>query len=471
MDSGYFVSDYNTGNIEVKMRERVVILGAGESGTGAALLAKAKGYDVFVSEQAQIKEKYRVELTRENIAFEEGIHTTDLITSSQLVIKSPGVPDKAEIIKKVKSSGIPVIDEIEFASRHTNGKIIAITGTNGKTTTTLLTYHLMKNAGLNVALAGNVGFSMARQVAEKQHDWYVLEISSFQLDGTNNFKPEIAVLLNITPDHLDRYEYNMQNYVDSKFRMLQNMDPAQYFIYYTDDPIIGNEVRLRNINPKKVPVSLKPASDVPVHFDGEQMTFELKESFTISQSKTTLKGPHNLINTMAAVSAVYMAGVPLDAIRAGLKTFKNAPHRLESVATIKGVEFVNDSKATNVDSVVYGLGSYPGPLIWIAGGVDKGNDYSIIKEEVKKKVKALICLGKDNGKLKASFGDVLNQIYETQDVNELVHRALDVAAPGDVVLLSPACASFDLFKNYEDRGNQFRRAVLDLRDEVEDVKG
>ena len=470
MDSGSTIGDPDIGNVKVKMSERVSILGAGESGTGAALLAKAKGYDVFVSEQAQIREKYRVELTKENIPFEEGIHTPDLIINSQLVIKSPGIPEKAEIVKMVKSAGVPIIDEIEFASRYTNGKIIAITGTNGKTTTTLLTNHLMKNAGRNVALAGNVGFSMARQVAEKEHDWYVLEISSFQLDGTQKFKPEIAVLLNITPDHLDRYEYSMQNYVDSKFRMLQNMDAAQHFIYYSDDPIIGNEVRLRNISPKKLPVSLKPTSECPVHFDGEQMSFELKESFKISQSKTTLKGPHNLINTMAAVSAVYLAGVPLDAIHAGLKTFKNAPHRLESVAVIKGVEFVNDSKATNVDSVVYGLGSYTGPLIWIAGGVDKGNDYSIIKDEVKKKVKVLICLGKDNGKLKASFGDVLNQIYETQDVKELVHRALDVAVPGDVVLLSPACASFDLFKNYEDRGNQFRRAVLDLRDEVEDVK-
>jgi UDP-N-acetylmuramoylalanine--D-glutamate ligase len=470
LDRGNSSGDHNTGDTEIKMSERVAILGAGESGTGAALLAKVKGYDVFVSEQAQIREKYRIELTKENIAFEEGVHTDDLILNAQLVIKSPGIPDKAEIIKKVNAAGITIIDEIEFASRYTNGKIIAITGTNGKTTTTLLTNHLMKNAGLSVALAGNVGFSMARQVAEGLHDWYVLEISSFQLDGTHKFKPEIAVLLNITPDHLDRYEYSMQNYVDSKFRMLQNMDSSQHFIYYTDDPIIGSEVRLRNVIPKKVPISLKPTSETPVHFDGDQMRFELKESFQIAQAKTTLKGPHNLINTMAAVSAVYLAGVPLDAIRAGLKTFKNAPHRLESVAVIKGVEFINDSKATNVDSVVYGLGSYPGPLIWIAGGVDKGNDYSIIKDEVKKKVKALICLGKDNGKLKESFGDVLNQIYETQDVKDLVHRALDVASPGDVVLLSPACASFDLFKNYEDRGNQFRRAVLELRDEVEDVK-
>jgi len=451
------------------MSERVAILGAGESGTGAALLAKVKGYDVFVSDQAQVKEKYRIELTKENITFEEGNHTDELILNADLVIKSPGIPDKAEIIKKIISAGIPMIDEIEFAAIHTKGKIIAITGTNGKTTTTLLTCHLMKNAGLNVALAGNVGFSMARQVAEQEHDWYVLEVSSFQLDGTKKFKPEIAILLNITPDHLDRYEYSMQNYVDSKFRMIQNMEASSNFIYYVDDPIIANEVRLRKIAPKQIPVSLKPSAEVPVHFDGEQMSFAFHNSFKILQSKTTLKGPHNLINTMASVSAVYLAGVPLDAIRAGLKTFKNAPHRLESVAVIKGVEFVNDSKATNVDSVVYGLGSYSGPLIWIAGGVDKGNDYSIIKDEVKKKVKALICLGKDNGKLKTSFGDIVSQIYETQSVKELVHQALQVAEPGDVVLLSPACASFDLFKNYEDRGNQFRRAVLELKDEVEDV--
>src|SRR5688572_24492967 len=442
------------------MSERVAVLGAGESGTGAALLAKVKGYDVFVSEQAQIREKYRIELTKENIVFEEGVHTEDLILNAQLVIKSPGIPDKAEIIKKINAAGITIIDEIEFASRYTNGKIIAITGTNGKTTTTLLTNHLMKNAGLSVALAGNVGFSMARQVAEGLHDWYVLEISSFQLDGTHKFKPEIAVLLNITPDHLDRYEYSMQNYVDSKFRMLRNMDSSQHFIYYTDDPIIGNEVRLRTIYPKKVPLSLKPTFEGPVHFDGEQMSFELKESFKISQSKTTLKGPHNLINTMAAVSAVYMAGVPLDAIRAGLKTFKNAPHRLESVAVIKGVEFVNDSKATNVDSVVYGLGSYTGPLIWIAGGIDKGNDYSLIADDVKKKVRVLICLGKENDKLKKAFGGLVSEIYETQSVKELVQLALRVSKRGDVVLLSPACASFDLFKNYEDRGNQFRSAAL-----------
>jgi len=469
LDSRNIISDHNLSHIEIKMRERVAILGAGESGTGAALLAKVKGFEVFVSDQAQIKEKYKAELAKGNIVFEEGQHTEEMILNAQLIIKSPGIPEKAEIIKKIKAAGISVIDEIEFASLHTPGKIIAITGTNGKTTTTLLTYHLMRNAGFNVALAGNVGFSMARQVAEQEHDWYVLEVSSFQLDGTKKFRPEIAVLLNITPDHLDRYEYTMQNYVNSKFKVIQNMGADQHFIYYSDDSIIANEVGGRALVPKQVPVSLKPSSAAPVHFDGTQMSFQLKESFKLAQAETTLKGPHNLINTMAAVSAVHIAGAPLNAIKAGLKTFKNAPHRLESVAIIKGVEFVNDSKATNVDSVVYGLGSYDSPLVWIAGGVDKGNDYSIIKDEVKKKVKALICLGKDNEKLKNSFSGVLKQIYETQSVKELVHKALSVAEPGDVVLLSPACASFDLFKNYEDRGNQFRRAVLELKDEVEGV--
>ena len=449
------------------MSERVVILGAGESGTGAALLAKQKGFDVFVSDQGPIKDKYKTELQDASIPFEENQHTEDKILKASFIIKSPGIPLKADIIKKAKTASISIIDEIEFASLYTEAKIIAITGTNGKTTTTLLTFHLMKEAGFNVALAGNVGFSMARQVAQQKYDWYVLEMSSFQLDGIKTFKPEIGILLNITPDHLDRYEYALENYINSKFQLIQNMGPEQHFIYYVNDPIIEREVQKRTLIPKQIPVSLVTSSKAPVHFDGEKMSFQLKENFKIAQSETTLKGPHNLINTMSAVSAVFLAGASLKAIHDGLKTFKNAPHRLESVATIKGVEFVNDSKATNVDSVVYGLGSYDKPLIWIAGGVDKGNDYSLIKDEVKKKVKVLICLGKDNAKLKKAFGDVVKQIYETQSVTDLVQQALTVAQAGDVVLLSPACASFDLFKNYEDRGDQFRKAVLDLKKEVE----
>jgi len=449
------------------MGDLVVILGGGESGTGAALLAKGKGYDVFVSDQGQLKDKYKAELQKEEIEFEEGQHTVDKILAAKLIIKSPGIPDKAEIIKKVRVKGIEVIDEIEFASRYISGKIIAITGTNGKTTTTLLIYHLMKEAGFNVALAGNVGFSMARQVAQQQHDWYVLEVSSFQLDGTKSFSPEIGILLNITPDHLDRYAYTMQNYINSKFQLIQSMRAQQNFIYYADDSVIAAEIATRTIVPTKIEVSLSPTSSGTVHYDGKKMSFRLTDIFSIAQADTTLRGPHNLINTMSAVTAVYLAGVSVEAIRAGLKTFKNAPHRLESVATINGVEFVNDSKATNVDSVVYALGSYEKPLVWIAGGVDKGNDYNIIKDAVKKKARALICLGKENEKLKNAFSGVVPTIKETQSVSELVHMALQEAQSGDVVLLSPACASFDLFRNYEDRGDQFRKAVLDLKQEVE----
>jgi UDP-N-acetylmuramoylalanine--D-glutamate ligase len=449
------------------MAERIVILGAGESGTGAALLAKAKGYDVFVSDQGTIKDKYKTELQSNGISFEEGKHTEAEILNAKTIIKSPGIPDKAEIIKKVNAANIQVIDEIEFASYYTAAKLIAITGTNGKTTTTLLTYHLMKHAGFNVGLAGNVGQSMARQVVDKNFDWYVLEMSSFQLDGTKKLSPEIAILLNITPDHLDRYAYDMQNYVDSKFQIVRNMTASQHFVYYTDDALTAAELKKRPLTPHQVKVTLKSEQANNVYCKGAEMFFQLKQSFSIQQSDTTLKGPHNLINTMCAVAAVQIAGARLELVREGLKTFQNAPHRLESIATIKGVEFVNDSKATNVDSVVYALGSYDKPLVWIAGGVDKGNDYNIIKDEVKKKVRALICLGKDNEKLKKAFGDVVPVIRETQSVSALVKIALEEAQSGDVVLLSPACASFDLFKNYEDRGDQFRKAVLELKQAVE----
>lgn len=450
------------------MSERVVILGSGESGTGAAILAKAKGLAVFVSDQGVIKDQFKKELIDSSIEFEEGQHTIEKILSASLVIKSPGIPDKAEVIKKVKAAGIEIIDEIEFAFRYLKGKVIAITGTNGKTTTTLLTYHLLKSAGLNVALAGNVGESLARKVATAHHDWYVIEISSFQLDGTKTFRPDIGILLNITPDHLDRYDYQMQNYINSKFRLVQSMNSSGSFIYYSDDAVIEKEMASKSISPVKVRVSLESNPGVPVYFNGKEMTFSLNgKSFSFTQAQTTLKGPHNLINTMSAVSAAVLAGVSIEKIGMALKTFVNAPHRLESVATINGVEFVNDSKATNVDSVVYGLGSYKGPLVWIAGGIDKGNDYTLIEDQVKEKVRVLICLGKDNEKLKKAFSGKVKEIYETQSVKELAQLALRVSEKGDVVLLSPACASFDLFKNYEDRGAQFRNAVLELKDEVE----
>lgn len=469
MDCRNTVSDSFISHVKTKMKKRIVILGAGESGVGAAILAKAKGFDVFVSDQGSIKEKYKTELRSESIPYEEGHHSLVFILNAQLIIKSPGIPDKAEIIQSVRSEGIQIIDELEFAFRYVQGKVIAITGTNGKTTTTLLTYHLLKSAGFNVALAGNVGESLARKVAKENHDWYVVEISSYQLDGTVTFQPEIGILLNITPDHLDRYNYKMENYINSKFRLIQNMTAKNSFIYYADDAVTGTEVSARKIEVSKVPISLKDKS-TPAHYDGAQMVFNLVgQHFAIAQAETSLKGPHNLINTLSAVTAVFFAGADLGSIRSGLKSFKNAPHRLESVALIKGVEFINDSKATNVDSVVYALGSYNQPLIWIAGGIDKGNDYNLIKEAVSKKVKTLICLGKDNDKLKSFFGSIVNDVQETQTVNELVRLALKAAKEGDVVLLSPACASFDLFKNYEDRGDQFRAAVLELKEEVEQI--
>lgn len=450
------------------MSERVVILGAGESGTGAAILAKKKGYDVFVSDSGTIKDQYKEELNLNAIAFEEGNHSEEKITNASVIIKSPGIPDKVEIIKKIKNKKIPIIDEVEFAFQFLTGKVIAITGTNGKTTTTLLIYHLMKSAGFKVALAGNVGESLARKVAKEDCDWYVIEISSFQLDGTKRFQPHIGILLNITPDHLDRYGYKMQNYIDSKFKLIQNMDAENYFIFYADDSVIQSEVLKRTMSPVLIPISLKVDTKLPAYYDGDKMSFTFDSiSFSISQADTTLKGPHNLINTMSAVSAVFLAGGKLEHIREGLATFKNAPHRLELVATINGVEYVNDSKATNVDAVLYGLGSYEGPLIWIAGGIDKGNDYSMIEDLVRKKVRVLICLGKENDKLKKAFGAIVSEIYETQSVTELVQLALQVSRAGEVVLLSPACASFDLFKNYEDRGNQFRAAVFDLKNELE----
>ncbi|MCS6974919.1 MAG: UDP-N-acetylmuramoyl-L-alanine--D-glutamate ligase [Cyclobacteriaceae bacterium] len=449
------------------MKERIVILGAGESGTGAALLAQQRGYDVFVSDSGAIKSGYRDDLIRHKIEFEEEKHTEEKILNASLIIKSPGIPDKVPVVMKAKQKGIEVIDEIEFAFRFLKGRVIAITGTNGKTTTTLLTYHLLKSAGFDVALAGNVGESLARKLAHGNHSWYVLEISSFQLDGTKTFRPDIGILLNITPDHLDRYNYEMKNYINSKFRLAANMTPADAFIYYADDAVLKNEMAGRNLPARVLRISFTD-SLAPLYFDGEVFHVQLNNlQLSLKQSETTLRGRHNAVNTLAAVGAALLAGVKPEAVMAALKTFKNAPHRLEHIATIRGVEFVNDSKATNVDSVIYALGSYKQPLIWIAGGIDKGNDYNLIKDEVKKKVKALICLGKDNEKLKRFFTGVVPVVRETQSVKELVRMALDEASAGDVVLLSPACASFDLFKNYEDRGNQFRQAVLDLKKELE----
>lgn len=450
------------------MMKRLVIIGAGESGTGAALLAKAKGFEVFVSEKASVKDVYKLELNNAGIEFEEGSHSIDKILTADIIIKSPGIPDKAEVILQAKHNGIEIIDEIEFGFRYLKGKVIAITGTNGKTTTTLLTYHLLKQAGVNAALAGNVGESLARKVAKSTYDWYVVEVSSYQLDGTSSFRPNIGALLNITPDHLDRYENRLQNYVESKFKLIERMKEEDQFIVYKEDSILENEIAKREIAPALNMISLKGDSSTTAYFDGAKMNFKVgTKKFSISQKETTLKGPHNLINTMAAVIAASLAGISIDEVKKGLKTFKNAPHRLESIAKINEVEFINDSKATNVDAVVYALGSYSNALIWIAGGVDKGNDYDLIKDQVKEKVKTLICLGTDNQKLKDYFTGIVPNIMETQSVKELVRLSLKAADEGDVVLLSPACASFDLFKNYMDRGDQFREAVLELKSETE----
>lgn len=468
MDCWNFAGNTKSCNIEIEIMNRVVIIGAGESGTGAALLAKAKGYDVFLSEIFNIRESFKAEMKEADIEFEEGAHSLDKILNADLVIKSPGIPYKEDIIQQIIKNGIEVIDEIEFGFRFLKGKVIAISGTNGKTTTTLLTYHILKEAGLDVALAGNVGESLARKLVTRDYDWYVIEVSSYQLDGTTTFKPDIAVLLNITPDHLDRYDYKFELYIDSKFRLLTNMEPAGQYIYYEEDPILNKETPTRHIASTINTISLRGNKVSQAYFDGMEMNFHIgTKSFSIKQEDTTLKGPHNLINTMAAVSSACYAGVSVEAIRAGLRTFKNAPHRLESIAEINNVEFINDSKATNVDSVIYALGSYSNPLIWIVGGVDKGNDYDLIKEQVKEKVKALICLGVDNKKLKDYFSGIVPVIMETQSVKELVRMALKASEEGDVVLLSPACASFDLFKNYIDRGNQFREAVLELKSETE----
>lgn len=437
------------------MKKKPVILGGGESGTGAALLAQQSGMDVFLSDSNELQARYRSELVANNIVFEEGGHTVSQIEKADLIIKSPGIPADLPLLKKVRH-GVEVIDEIEFAFRLLKGKVIGITGTNGKTTTTLLTYHLLKTGGIKAALAGNVGESLARKVAVAKADWYVVELSSFQLDNCHTFRPDIGILLNITPDHLDRYQYKMENYVNSKWRLTQSMKPGDLLIAWQDDVSIGS--RMDKVVPALWPVSLKNNS-VKIHSEEENMIFDLEEKFTIAQSETVLKGPHNRLNMMCAVAAAYKAGCTIDHIREGLKTFVNAPHRMEVAGSIRGMSFVNDSKATNVDAVVYALASFKTPLVWIAGGVDKGNEYSLIKEEVKKKVRVLICLGKDNSKLLAAFDQAVPVVLEAGSMEAAVELAIRHGKEGDTVLLSPACASFDLFKNYEDRGTQFRNAV------------
>lgn len=445
------------------MSKRVVILGAAESGVGAAILARKQGFDVFVSDKGSIKEKYKSELIARQFDFEEGDHTEEKILNADLVIKSPGIPDKAPLIKLLKEKGTPIISEIEFAGRYTNAKKICITGSNGKTTTTLLTYHMFQKAGLNVGLAGNVGQSMAWQVAEQEFDYYVIELSSFQLDGMYEFKADVAILLNITPDHLDRYEYKMQNYIDSKFRIAQNQSASDYFVWCADDPVLKYEMSIRKPGGHCIPFTLgtPPAEGAGLADKNLIINWE-QNIFTMSILDIALQGNHNTYNSMAAGIAGKAAGIRNENIRESLSDFKGVEHRLERFLKVHGIEFINDSKATNINSTWYALESMTQPTVWIVGGIDKGNDYSELYDLVKSKVKAIVCLGVDNSKIKEAFKDFGIELVETQSMADAVRSAYFLAKSGDTVLLSPACASFDLFENYEDRGQQFKQAVREL---------
>lgn len=444
-------------------REKIVVLGARESGTGAAILAKAKGFEVFVSDKNKIDDNFKKLLLQHQIKFEEEKHTEKEILSATEIIKSPGIPDNAEMIIKIKEKRIPIISEIEFAARYTNAKKICITGSNGKTTTTLLTYHILKKAGLNVGLAGNVGKSFAAMVAAETHDYYVLELSSFQLDNMYHFKADVAILLNITPDHLDRYNYKMENYVSSKFRITQNQTSDDAFIFCADDNEIMKVINDKNIKARKYPFSIFKQLHQGAWLIGNQINININNNpLTMTVEELALQGKHNIYNSMAAGIAARILDIRKEIIRESLSDFQNIEHRLEYVAKINDIEFINDSKSTNVNSAWYALESFDKPIIWIAGGVDKGNDYSMLKDLVKAKVKAIVCLGKDNKKLIKAFKDIVPVIEETTSAEEAVAVAYRLGKKGDVVLLSPACASFDLFENYEDRGNKFKAAVRAL---------
>jgi UDP-N-acetylmuramoylalanine--D-glutamate ligase len=448
----------------IKQSKMVVVLGGGESGVGAALLARKKGLHVFVSDNGKIKEKYRRVLKQFEIDFEENGHDLSRVLSADEVVKSPGIPDEVPMIRQIIAKGIPVISEIEFASRYTAAKKICITGSNGKTTTTLLTYHILKQAGMNVGLAGNVGKSFAWQVAENDFEVYVLEISSFQLDGMFQFRADIAMLLNITPDHLNRYGNDFQRYVDSKFRILQNQNQSDYFIYWADDPVIKRELEKRKINATAVPFSSKTVIEGPgAWIQNGKIIFRNKHNqFDMTLEQLALQGKHNTRNSMAAGVAAHLLEIRKESIKQSLSDFQNIAHRLEFVASIHGVSFINDSKATNVNSTWYALEYMDKPTIWIVGGVDKGNDYDLLKPLVKEKVKAIVCLGLDNRRIHEAFEGVVEQIVDTESAYEAVGTAYCLAQKGDAVLLSPACASFDLFEDYEDRGNQFKKAVNEL---------
>ncbi|MCC7301402.1 MAG: UDP-N-acetylmuramoyl-L-alanine--D-glutamate ligase [Bacteroidia bacterium] len=447
----------------MKVSGKVVILGAAESGVGAAILAQRKGFDVFVSDKGAIRESYRKELEQRGIPYEEKQHTEGRILGADEVIKSPGIPDAAPIIAALTHKGVPVISEIEFAARYTSAKLIGITGTNGKTTTTMLTYHILKKAGLNVGLGGNVGKSFAQLVAEENHDHYVLELSSFQLDGMFRTRINVAVLTNITPDHLDRYANGMQGYVNSKFRITQNQRPEDSFIYCTDDDETVRGMKGRAFNGTLYPFSIKKKLPTGAFIEENQLHININQNtFAMFLEELALQGKHNLYNSMAAGIAAKLVEIRNPVIRESLSDFQNVEHRLEFVARVHGIDFINDSKATNVNSTWYALESMQRPVVWVVGGVDKGNDYSMLMDLVTEKVKAIVCLGTDNKKIKKAFSGVVEQIVETASAKEAVMRSYSLAKKGDIVLLSPCCASFDLFENYEDRGTQFKAAVRAL---------
>lgn len=442
--------------------KNIIILGAGESGVGTAILAKKQGWNVFVSDIGKIKPSFQAELNELGVKWEQEQHTETEILNADLVVKSPGIPEKAPIIKKLREKGVKIISEIEFAGYYTNAKMICITGSNGKTTTTMLTYHTFKKAGLNVGLAGNVGQSLAKQVAENNFDYFILELSSFQLDDMFDFKADIAILLNITPDHLDRYNYEMQNYVDAKFRITQNQTSADYFIYNADDELIVKEIAKRVLPMQKIPFSIKSEQTNGAYLKDEQLIINIKNQFTMSIHDLALKGKHNAQNSLASGLASRLVEIRKETVRDSFSDFVNVEHRLEFVAKVHGIEFINDSKATNVNSTWFALESMDKPTVWIVGGVDKGNNYDELKELVKAKVKAIICLGEDNQKIIDSFTDVVPTIVEAKSAVEAVGFGYQLAKKDETVLLSPACASFDLFESYEDRGNQFKAAVRKL---------
>ena len=440
----------------------IVILGGGESGVGAAILAQKKGFDVFLSDKGKISEKHKNVLLQYGISWEEGSHSEELILKATEVIKSPGISEKTPMVQKIIEAGIPVISEIEFASRYTQAKMICITGSNGKTTTTLMVYHILKNAGLNVGLAGNVGESLAKKVALYNHDYYVLELSSFQLDNMYRFKADIAILTNITPDHLDRYEYKMDKYVDSKFRIIQNQTDSDAFIYCLDDEETNKALSRIQVKAKMYPFSIKEKVLKGAFLENNEMIININDPLTMSIHDLALQGKHNVYNSMAAGIASKLVEIRKENIRESLSDFKNMEHRLEHVAKVNGIEFINDSKATNVNSTWYALESIDSPIVWIAGGVDKGNDYQMLKDAANGRVKALICLGKDNEKLHEAFKGIIPVIENAESAEEAVLKSYRLGKKGDVVLLSPACASFDLFENYEDRGQKFKNAVRSL---------